>query len=177
MTRDKVIKILGLLKASYPNTFKDYTQEQAEMTISLYQSMFNDDDYELISIALKEIINNSKFIPTIADIKEKMYELTNKETIPIELWNIAKKMIGNGLYMTQEEFDSYPKEIRTFFGGLSGLKQISMMDSKTVNSVIQSNFLKQISIIQERDKQEKKMLPETKQRLAEINNKLLGDGK
>jgi hypothetical protein len=132
--------------------------------------MFKEDNGQLVMAAVDNLIVNFKYPPTIADVKEEMYKLTNKEVAPIELWAIAKKMIGKGIYMTQEEFEQYPDTIKAFFGGLSGLKDIAKMDSETVNSVIQSNFLKQIKIIQDREKAEKQMLPSTKRVLEMLDN-------
>ena len=175
MTREKSIKILSVLKATYPNTYREFTKKEAEQLVEIYQSMFSDEEYPLITIALKELIGSCKFAPTIAEIKDKMYDLTNQESTPNDLWIIAKEMISNGLYMTQAEFDLYPEELKAFFGSTSGVKQIAMMDSDVVNSVTKGQFLKQIEIIQQRQRAEKKMLPDTRQKLLELQTKLLGD--
>lgn len=168
MQRREIVVILKKLKIAYPRFYADMSRDEAEDTIVLWTDMFAEDDANLVAMAVNNLIVNLKYPPTIADVKEEMYKLSNKEVAPIELWLVAKKMISSGLYMTQEEFDTYPNEVKSFFGGLSGLKDISIMDSETVNSVVQSNFLKQIKIIQEREKAEKKMLPEVKARLAAI---------
>lgn len=176
MQRKEIIIILKKLKIAYPRFYADISKEEAEDTILLWMDFFKDDNPSLVLESVNNLIVNFKYPPTIADIKEEMYKLTHKEVAPIELWAIAKKMISNGIYMTQKEFDEYPSEVKSFFGGLSGLKDIAVMDSNIVNSVIQSNFIKQVKIIQERQKQEDKMLPETKQRLEKLMSKALGDG-
>lgn len=170
MQRNEIVIILKKLKLAYPRFYADISKEDAQNTIVLWEDMFKGDDGQLVMAAVNNLIANFKYPPTIADIKEEMYKLTNKEVAPIELWSIAKRMIGKGLYMTQAEFETYPAEIRAFFGGLSGLKDISKMDSETVNSVIQSNFLKQIKIIQDREKADKQMLPSTKAVLEKLNS-------
>lgn len=159
MQRSEIIIILKKIKLAYPRFYNDISKQEAEDIVILWEEFFKNEDPSLVMLAVNSLISTFKFPPTIADIKEEMYKLTNKEQTPMELWSVAKEMIRNGLYMTQEKFDKYPKEVTMFFGGLSGLKDISMMDSGTVNSVIQSNFLKQVAIIQDRNKQEIKRMP------------------
>lgn len=170
MQRNEIIIVLKKLKIAYPRFYADMSKEDAQNTIVLWEDMFKEDNGQLVMAAVDNLIVNFKYPPTIADVKEEMYKLTNKEVAPIELWVIAKKMIGKGIYMTQEEFEQYPDTIKAFFGGLSGLKDIAKMDSETVNSVIQSNFLKQIKIIQDREKADKQMLPSTKRVLEMLDN-------
>ena len=174
MQRNEIIIVLKKLKIAYPRFYADMSKEDAQNTIVLWEDMFKEDNGQLVMAAVDNLIVNFKYPPTIADVKEEMYKLTNKEVAPIELWAIAKKMIGKGIYMTQEEFEERKaereKQEKAFFGGLIVLKDIEKMDSDTVNSVIQSNFLKQIKIIQDREKAEKQMLPSTKRVLEMLDN-------
>jgi hypothetical protein len=100
--------MLTLLKTAYPRYYKDTTKEEAQNTIYLYQTMFKDEDIELILIAIKELINTFQYPPTIADIKNKMYSLQHIND-PLKdnnyLWDIFSKACSHGAYNSQEEYD------------------------------------------------------------------------
>ena len=81
MTREETIGILSILKASYPNFYKDMSKKDAETTINLYAEMFSDTETNLVATAIKELIQHQSYPPTIADIKNKIYELTNPDEL------------------------------------------------------------------------------------------------
>lgn len=180
MNRDDVIKILSILKIAYPNFYKNISKEDAERTIELYQTMFCDCDTQIVITAIKELINSFKYPPTIADIKNKMYELynNNNDKSASELWESLIKAISNSGYNSESEFEKLPKEVKDFVRNPRQLKEMAMMDSDIVHSVIKGQFLKQIEVIKERRKSENMMLPETKLLISKIGvniNNLLNE--
>ena len=162
MTREEIIVILKILKTSYPNFYKDMTKEDMVNTISIWSEMFENDDLNLVKVSVKELIQTLKFPPTIADIKQKMYELTNKETLPTDLWASLKKAISNSAYHSEEEFEKLPPECKMFIRNPRQLKELSQNDAEINNTVVKGQFLKQIETIQKRIKEDKQMLPEAK---------------
>lgn len=162
MTREETTKVLSIIKLAYPNFYKNITKQEAENTVNLYQEMFKEDEANLVMVAVKELINTFQYPPTIADIKNKMYKLTNIEKTPTELWNKLQSAISNSLYHSVEMFDGLPDEVKKFVGGPKQLKELSMMDSDVIHSVTKGQFFKQIETIQKRVKEDKLTLPETK---------------
>lgn len=162
MTRDETVIILGILKTSYPNFYKDMSKDEMYNTINLWNEMFEDDDVNIVKVAIKELIQTLKFPPAIADIKQKMYDLTNRENLPTDLWASLKKAIGNSAYHSEEEFEKLPMECKMFIKNPRQLKELSQNDSNINDTVVKGQFLKQIEIIQKRIKEDKLMLPETK---------------
>lgn len=168
MTREETTKILSIIKLAYPNFYKSITKQEAENTINLYQEMFKEDEANLVMIAVKELINTFQYPPTIADIKNKIYKLTNIEKTPAELWDKLQSAISNGIYHSVEMFEILPDEVKQFVRSPSQLKELAMMDSDVVHSVTKGQFFKQIEIIQKRIKEDKLMLPETKKMQLDI---------
>lgn len=164
MTREETIGILSILKASYPNFYKDLTKKDAETTINLYTEMFSNTEASLVATAIKELIQHQSYPPTIADIKNKIDELTQPyEETEAELWEIYKKTIQSGYYGDRTEFDALPEAIKTYLGNNPNrINELGMMESSTFNSVEKGIFLKQIKVIKERAKSIRMMLPETK---------------
>ena len=174
MTREETIGILSILKASYPNFYKDITKKDAETTINLYAEMFSNTEASLVATAIKELIQHQNYPPTIADIKNKIDELTQPyEETEAELWEIYKKTIQNGYYGNRTEFDALPETIKSYLGNNPNrINELGMMESSTFNSVEKGIFLKQIKVIKERAKSIRMMLPETQKYL---NNFLSGN--
>lgn len=164
MTKEDTIKILSILKASYPNFYKELTKQEAETTINLYTEMFSNTEANLVATAIKELIQHQSYPPTIADIKNKIDELTQPyEETESELWEIYKKIIQSGYYGDRTEFDALPEAIKSYLGNNPNrINELGMMESSTFNSVEKGIFLKQIKVIKERAKSIRMMLPETK---------------
>ena len=174
MTREETIGILSILKASYPNFYKELTKKDAETTINLYTEMFSNTEANLVATAIKELIQHESYPPTIADIKNKIDELTQPyEETETELWEIYKKTIQSGYYGDRSEFEELPEAIKSYLGNNPNrINELGMMESSTFNSVEKGIFLKQIKVIKERAKSIRMMLPKTRKYL---NNVLSGN--
>ena len=170
MTRDEIVVILGILKTAYPNFYKNMNKQEMLNTVNLWTDMFQDSDSRVVTIAVKELINSFQYPPTIAEIKNKMYSLTNQEKTPSELWDCLQKAISNSLYNSEKMFKKLPDEVKEFVRSPGQLRELAMMDSDVVHSVTKGQFLKQIEVIQQRNIERKKMLPQNKKILAMIGN-------
>lgn len=161
MKKTEMVQIITLLAGNY-DSIANKSQTQKELMLNTWYECLGDLDYEIVLQAVKKSIINSSYPPTIHDIRKNAIEMINPTTkkTAIEAWNEALKMISNGLYMTQEQFESCSPEIQKFFGSVNNVRQQAMLDSDTVNSVIKGQFLKQYDVLVEREREEK-MLPET----------------
>lgn len=72
MTREETIKILAILKAAYPNSYKNMTKEEANGTIGVWSVQFAKYPAQLVMAAVNKIISTSTFPPSIAEVKEKI---------------------------------------------------------------------------------------------------------
>ena len=90
MNREQIIVILKLLKTAYPKFYMNMTKDDAENTINLWLDMFKSDNPQTVMVAVKELISNFKFPPTIADVKEQIAKITIKKTDLTEEWNAQK---------------------------------------------------------------------------------------
>ena len=168
MKKDEVIMILGIMKTAYPSFYKEMTREEMYNTIDLWYEMLKDFDSKIVVLTVKELINSFKYPPTIADVKSKIYELTNKEEMPAELWNKLAKAVRNGIYGYKEEFKKLPPEVQKFVQNPVQLKEMAMLDSDVFHTVTKGQFLKQIEILKKQEKEEKMMLPEVKKMVQSI---------
>lgn len=143
MTVDETLKIMAVLKASYPNFYRDMKRRDAEGIVNLWTEMFSEDDYRLVSAAVKALIaSDSKgFPPVIGQVKEKLRLLTDKKDMTEqEAWGLVAKAVRNGIWGSQEEFDKLPEDIRRIVGGPEQIRSWALMDSDSLHSVVASNF-------------------------------------
>lgn len=171
MNKIETTKILAVLKAFYPNFYKDVDTE-FENVVVLWNDMFKDCDYKLVAIAIKELVNTFQYPPTIADIKNKMYELTNVNDISsTDLWDKLLKAIRNGNYGAEKEFEELPEIVKEYVKNPAQLREMASMSSDVIHSVVKGQFLKQIESLKERNKNRNMMLLETRKvLLSDVND-------
>lgn len=159
MTREETKAILAVLKAGYPNFYKDLRKEDAEQIVNLWATMFADDSAQTVTEAVKALMCTLKYPPTIADVKEKISLITQPEQLTeMEAWNQVRKAIS--YYNATENFQALPPILQKVVGGASQLRDWAVMDSETVNSVVQSNFMRSYKVRAAQAK-EQSMLPES----------------
>lgn len=72
MNRKEAIQVLAILKASYPNHYKNLTQEDAQGIVSVWGIQFADMPADIVLMALNKVVSESTYPPTIADVKKKI---------------------------------------------------------------------------------------------------------
>lgn len=72
MNKEEVIAILKVLKVAYPKFYNNISKEDMLKTIELWLEMFKNDNKQDITRAVKELMCELEFPPTIADIKKKI---------------------------------------------------------------------------------------------------------
>lgn len=160
MNKEETIKIITLLAGNYTN-IADKTKEQKQLMVNTWCECLNDLDYKLVLASVKKCIIESPYPPTIHEIRKNAV-IINKDkpdVTPIEAWQEAYKMICNGTYMSQEEFEKHSPEVKKFFGSLENLRSYSSNEEFNVD-VVRSNFIKQYEIINKRQN-ELQLLPQS----------------
>lgn len=72
MTREETIKILAILKAAYPNSYKNMTKEEANGTVTVWAMQFSTIPAEVVILAINKLISTSPFPPAISEVKNKI---------------------------------------------------------------------------------------------------------
>ena len=176
MNREETKAILAILKAGYPNFYKDMTKEDATNTINLWTIMFADDPAQVVTEAVKSLMCTLKFPPTIADVKEKIAMITQPPAMTeMEAWQMVKSAIS--YYNAAETFERLPPILKRIVGSPNQLREWAIMETEKFDTVVQSNFMRSYKAVVAQEK-ERAMLPEsTKQMIAGLAGKgMLTDG-
>ncbi|MCI9247476.1 MAG: hypothetical protein HFJ30_10360 [Clostridia bacterium] len=173
MNKQETTQIITLLAGNYDSIAKK-DKIQKQLMINTWYECLNDLDYKLVLQAVKKTIIESPYPPTIHDVRKNAINMI-KPTIArtaIEAWEEAYRMICGGGYMTQEQFEEYSPEVRSFFGNVRQVKELSQCDTDTVNTVVKGQFLKQYEILVSREEKQK-LLPQQMQNfIQEVANNM-----
>ena len=72
MTREETIQILAILKAAYPNSYRNMSKEEANGTVAIWTMQFAQFPAEVVMIAINKLISTSTFPPAICEVKDKI---------------------------------------------------------------------------------------------------------
>ena len=56
MNRHETLAIMSILKAAYPSYYRDMSRTDAESVVKLWSEMFRDDEFLIVSAAIKSLI-------------------------------------------------------------------------------------------------------------------------
>lgn len=155
MTITETLKIFSVLKANYPNFFKNTSKADAEAQVNLWAEMFKEEPYELVSASVLSHIatDTNGYPPNVGQIKANISKLTSQEDMTEqEAVNLILKACANSGYNSKEEFEKLPPILQRLVGSPSQLKEWSQMDSDVVNSVIASNLMRSYKTVAERER-------------------------
>lgn len=72
MTREETTKILAILKAAYPNSYKNMSQQEALGTVAVWHMQFADMPPDIVLMAVQKCISTSPFPPSVSEVKKKL---------------------------------------------------------------------------------------------------------
>lgn len=72
MTTKEAAVILAILKAAYPNSYRNVTEEDAMGIISVWAVQFADMPADIVLMAVHKAISSSPFPPAISEVKAKL---------------------------------------------------------------------------------------------------------
>lgn len=165
MTNKDMAGILATIERLYPGHRKT-EQERVEM-VKVWASMFPDDDPAAVMGAVRAFAatDTSGFPPSVGQIRARMN--TAPQMGEGEAWSLVSRACRNAYYHADEEFRKLPEDIQQTLGSASQLRDWSLLDEATLQSVIASNFQRAYRTTQTR-RAELAALPANQQ-------KLLGD--
>lgn len=173
MNKQETTQVITLLAGNY-SSIADKTKEQKQMMLHTWQECLGDLDYKLVLQAVKKTIIESPYPPTIHEIRKNAIEIVNPTPTrtAIEAWNEAYKMICNGLYMSQEQFETASPEVKKFFGNIKQVKELAKTDTDVVNTVTKGQFLKQYDVLVQREQTQEMLPTQMQKKINQIAEKM-----
>ena len=169
MTRDETIELLMMVQAAFPN----YKPPDKTVAVNTWFLMLADYPYQQVQMALKAYIatDTSGFAPSIGQIIDKMQMInSHAEQNEMEAWSLVSKALRNGNYKSKAELDKLPDLVQEPVGSPENLHNWAQADIKSVESVIQSNFIKSYRLAVNRQKEIQKLPKEIKAMISSNKN-------
>lgn len=152
MTEREVAQLLSIMENLYPS----FKVDDPERMTRTWQMIFAEKDASQIFLALKTFVHTSgsAYAPTPSQLiaLTKKAEDLNTE-LSIEAWQRVRKAIGNGIYHAEEEFEKLPDSVKKVVGSPQQLSNWAVLDTREIETVVQSNFLKAYDSVIKRDEQ------------------------
>lgn len=168
MTREQVGKLLMTIQAYYPN----YNPPDKEITLNAWHIMLAEYPEELVLQALRACIatNTSGFAPDVGQIMSKIQTISQPQELDgMTAWGLVSKALRNGTYGAVEEFNKLPPLIRQAVGMPDNLKNWATSDYQTIETVIQSNFLRTYETVVKRANEINRMPDDIKSLIEKTN--------
>lgn len=168
MTREETVEIIHIICDCYPN----FKPEDLSRTIDAWQVMLEEYSCEQVAVALKAYItsNTSGFAPSVGEIVAKIQLVSQPQELDgMAAWGLVSKALRNGTYGAVEEFNKLPPLVKQAVGMPDNLKNWATSDYQTIETVIQSNFLRTYETIVKRANEINRM-PDNIKSLIEKTN-------
>jgi len=152
MTKTEVVKLLAVISGAYPN------MQVTEATVALWYELLGDLDINLALAAVKKLILESSYPPTIADIRKRVVDiitLAEDKMSAAEAWGeVEKKIRWYGYYREVEALENMTPQVAKVVRYI-GWRNICLSEEP---SVIRGQFLKMYQQVAEREQKER-LLP------------------
>lgn len=142
MTRQETGIIMDILTTAYPAFYNGRNAPDMRMTVNLWAEMFAEDDVKIVAAAVKALIatDDKGFPPHIGAVKNRIRQISNPdEMTEQEAWALISKALRDGYYNAEAEFAKLPPLVQDVVHDPRQLREWSMMDESTVQSVVASN--------------------------------------
>ena len=153
---------------SYPN----YKPNDISETVDVWNMMLSDYDYNLVAMALKAYIlsDTSGFAPSIGQLVAKIQTISQPQELDgMAAWGLVSKALRNGTYGAVEEFNKLPPLVKQAVGMPDNLKNWATSDYQTIETVIQSNFLRTYETVVKRANEINRMPDDIKSLIEKTN--------
>ena len=141
MTKEEFKTLVKAMKAVYthPSFIPD------KYAFEVWYSMLHDLDYQTVSAAIQKHMQSEEREPTVASIRKHAEQINGglrDEIGEMQAWYMVYRAISDSGYHADERFAELPEIIQRAVASPGNLREWGQMDTKTVNSVIQSQFLR-----------------------------------
>ena len=167
------LKEFAVLVKAMKSVYADPRFIADDDAMKTWYAMLKDIPYDELSYAVQVYMQTEKFTPTIAGIREKVMSLRPMERSNLEAWGIVRDAVTRSGYGYQDEYMKLPPDIQKAVGIAENLRDWSQVDMNTLDTVIQSQFLKSYQVVQNRMSEAHRTAPNVSQRIADLQQRIL----
>ncbi len=143
MTKQEAMGVLAVIRAAYPEFYRNISRQDANDAVDLWASLFAEDDPHLVAEAVKAFIaaDERGYPPVPGQIKAKMRLMgTTPSQNEADAWNMVMRAVRNGFYGAREEFARLPPLAQRIVGSPVRLREWSQISTDELSTVVASHF-------------------------------------
>lgn len=172
MTKEQCAELLVLIKSCHPKfELQIYTKDgKYTEACKCWMAFLNELDYNMALIAVRKLINTSKWAPTIADIKEAYAELLLPEIVdPEQAWGMVHQAINKhgGIYSQEAVMNELPRQVQEAVKWVGGVRAISICPEEE-EGVLRGQFTKAMNAVNKRFTKEVSLGPKLSSQIDNI---------
>ncbi len=176
MEIEQTAKIMHMLKEHYPNSFENTSIENR---IKAWHLFLKDYDYDVMAGAVMSYISSDTkgFMPVVGQLIDKVHKMKapKSQIEDQDAWKMVRRALRNNPEQAREQYEKLPPILQRTLGSSNTLRDWAMVDDETLNSVVQSNFLR-IYRAKVQNQSEYEKLPQSVKQLSAQIFKSLPDG-
>lgn len=153
MTMQEVGEMLALMKTAWPNFYAKQDRESAQAAVKMWHGVLQAEHAEVVLCALHDCIRTCTYPPVPADIHQRIQAMKNVlRPGASEAFVLLKRAAKRGYYNAEEEYATLPDACKAFLGGPSGLRDLSLLEENTLDTVTRGQFMRQYDTLVERER-------------------------
>lgn len=110
MTETGIKKCIEALRATFPQTYKNFTAEMFKDLIAIWKIQFSNFEDLPVFVALNDVLAEAEFPPAIATIKKHLVKEENENEE--EVWRVLLKAGRNDIAYAREEWEKLPDKLK-----------------------------------------------------------------
>ena len=142
MTRDETKQILMRIQSTFPNW---KPQSDLRFMVETWHEYLLNYDYEQVRAALKAFVlsDSGGFGPSPGQLVEVLDRLGNTDELSeMQAWDAVSRALRRSLYYADEEYAKLPEAVQKAVGSPEMLRSWAETDMKSIENVVQSNFMR-----------------------------------
>lgn len=160
MTPQETVIIISIINTAYPKFSIETNKDKMKLTIQLWHELLGDMPYQIVQTAVKKLVLESPYPPTIADVRKRVMEVTQpREVDGADAWGQVMNAVKHfGYYRPDEALEGMTDRTKRVVK-MIGYQEICMTEQDTLG-VVRGQFLKMYEQVSGRERNEA-LLPQS----------------
>lgn len=165
MTRDETVTLVRAVLVTFPAQYKNVDKMTIEDMVSAWHMILADYDYKTVQSGFKAYCQSDRsgFAPSPGQIINSAQDvIAPVASSGAEMWSLVLRASRDSIYHAEERFAELPPLVQQAVGSPSTLRAMGQVDTSTVDTVLQSQFLREYRALEEMSRKEGRYSPDLK---------------
>lgn len=140
---------------------------------NMWFALLKDLSYEELSFAVKTWMQTEEKEPTVAGLRIKANDAKPMDMTALEAWGVVRNAVTRSGYGYKEEYAALPPELQKSVGVPENLRDWSQVEIGTLDTVIQSQFIKNYYVVKKRTEEAERTSPEISSLIGNIQQRMV----